>query len=174
MAALKHMASQADKIGVEFQIADLSQVPFFNADEEDDKPPSVQKLWEQYEWADAIVLSSPEYNYSYTPALKNALDWGSRMPGNVGFKGKAASIISAGGGMKGGRSQYHIRQVGVFLDLHILNKPEVMFSAFDGTFDKQTGALVSEDAQARLFAQLKALRDLAIQLRAPAKLTDEL
>ncbi len=165
MAALRYMASQGEKVGVQFEIADLSKVPFFNPDEESNKPDSVKKLLEQIEKADAFVLSSPEYNYSYAPALKNALDWGSRMPGNIGFKGKPASIISAGGGMKGGRSQYHLRQVGVFLDLFILNRPEVMLSAFDGTFDMQTGALVSEDAKSRLVLQLEALRDMTLKLK---------
>jgi len=166
MTALKYMASLSDKVGVEFEIADLSKVPFFNADEESNKPASVMKLLQQIEKADAFVLASPEYNYSYAPALKNALDWGSRMPGNIGFKGKPASMISAGGGMKGGRSQYHLRQVGVFLELFFLNRPEVMLSAFDGTFDKETGALVSEDAMSRIALQLEALRDMALKLNA--------
>ena len=61
------------------------------------------KLLEQFKNADAFVLASPEYNYSITPALKNALDWGSRLPGNEGFKSKAASMISCGGGFRGGR-----------------------------------------------------------------------
>lgn len=162
MAALKYMGSQASKVGVEFEIADLSKVPFFNPDEEDDKPDSVKTLLRQFEEADAFVLASPEYNYSYTPALKNALDWGSRMPGNIGFKGKAAALLSVGGGMRGGRSQYHLRQVGVFLDLYFLNKPEVFLSAFDGSF--KDGALVSEKAQGQLLHQLEALKELSVKL----------
>ena len=175
MSALRYMASQAPNANVEFQIADLSQVPFLNTDEESNKPPSVQKLLDQFQWADAIVLATPEYNYSYTPAIKNALDWGSRMPGNVGFKGKAAALLSVGGGLKGSRAQYHLRQVGVFLDLHILNKPEVLLSAFDGTFDTKTGELLADDAKARLVKQLEALRDFSIQLNpAPAAGSSEL
>jgi chromate reductase, NAD(P)H dehydrogenase (quinone) len=164
MAALKYMASQAEKVGVEFEIADLAKVPFFNVDDESNKTDAVKKLLAQIEKADAFVLSSPEYNYSYAPALKNALDWGSRLPGNVGFKGKPASMISAGGGLKGGRAQYHLRQVGVFLDLFFVNKPEVMLSAFDGTFDMKTGELISEDAKASIVLQLEALKALALKL----------
>ena len=125
-------------------------------------------MLEQMKEADAFVLTSPEYNYSMAPALKNALDWGSRIPGNEGFQGKAASIISAGGGLRGGRSQYHLRQVAVFLDLHVLNKPEVMLSSFDGTFDKETSKLVSEHAQESLVKQLGALQELSLKLNPAA------
>merc|ERR1712008_54054 len=109
-------------------------------------------MGEQFKAADAFVFSSPEYNYSFCPALKNALDWGSRLPGNEGFKGKTASMISCGGGFRGGRSQYHLRQVAVFLDLFVLNKPEVFLSSFDGTFDKESSELVSERAQGNFSA----------------------
>lgn len=169
MAALQHMALvAAPKLDIEFEVADLSDVPFLNVDTEDDKPPAVVKLLDQIRKADAFVLASPEYNYSLAPALKNALDWGSRMPGNEGFKGKAAAIISAGGGFRGGRSQYHLRQVAVFLDLYVLNKPEVFLSAFDGTFDKVTSELVSTQSQEKLLEQLEALKMLGQKLKGSA------
>jgi len=168
MEALKYMASQAPKLGIKFEIADITDVPLFNADKEDDKNAVTLKMLEQMKEADAFVLASPEYNYSMAPALKNALDWGSRIPGNEGFQGKAASIISAGGGLRGGRSQYHLRQVTVFLDLHVLNKPEVMLSSFDGTFDKETSKLVSEHAQESLVKQLGALQELSLKLNPAA------
>jgi len=173
LSALKYMASQAPKLGVEFDIAELGNVPFFNPDEEEDKNEATLKLLEQMKAADAFVFSTPEYNYSFTPALKNALDWGSRLPGNAGFKGKAASMISAGGGLRGSRSQYQLRQVAVFLDLFVLNKPEVMLSSFDGTFEKETAELVSDHAQEQLVQQLEALKELSLKLN-PKEATAEL
>jgi chromate reductase, NAD(P)H dehydrogenase (quinone) len=163
MEALKFMASVAPQVGMEMQIADLTRIPFFNADTEDEKPPALETLLQQMVDADAFVLASPEYNYSYTPALKNALDWGSRLPGNIGFKQKAASIISVAGGLKGGRSQYHLRQVAVFLDLFVLNKPEVMMSGFDGTFDSE-GQLVDKVSKDLMVQQLEALKELSLKL----------
>ena len=77
---------------------------------------------------------------------------------------KAASMISCGGGFRGGRSQYHLRQVCVFLDLFVLNKPEVFLSAFDGTFDKESSELVSSDKQELLVQQLEALKELSLKL----------
>jgi chromate reductase, NAD(P)H dehydrogenase (quinone) len=163
MEALKFMASVASQVGVEMEIADLTCIPFFNADTENEKPTSLETLLQQMVDADAFVLASSEYNYSFTPALKNALDWGSRLPDNIGFKQKAASIISVGGGHKGGRSQYHLRQVAVFLDLFVLNKPEVMLSGFDGTFDSQ-GQLVDKASMDRMIQQLEALKELSLKL----------
>ena len=173
MSALKYMQCQAVELGMDFEIAELQDVPFFNADTEDDKNEATIKLLEQMKAADAFVLASPEYNYSFAPALKNALDWGSRLSGNEGFKGKAASLISAGGGFRGGRSQYHVRQVAVFLDLFVLNKPEVFLSSFDGTFDKESSELVSEPAQESLVKQLGALKELSLKLN-PKEETPEL
>jgi chromate reductase, NAD(P)H dehydrogenase (quinone) len=164
MQALQYMATAAPKVGLEMEIADLTRIPFFNADTEDNKPPALEKLLQQMVDADAFVFASPEYNYSYTPALKNALDWGSRIKGNAGFKQKAASIISVGGGLKGGRSQYHLRQVAVFLDLFVLNKPEVMLSGFDGTTFDAEGNLSDEASVKRMVEQLEALKDLSLKL----------
>ena len=71
----------------------------------------------------------------------------------------------------GSRSQYHLRQVGVFLDLFFLNKPEVFIGAFDGSFD-EAGNLISERSQAQIVQQLEALRDLSLKLL-PAEETCE-
>ncbi|CAB9511357.1 Probable NADPH:quinone oxidoreductase [Seminavis robusta] len=166
MEALQYMASEAPKVGIEMEIADLSEIPFFNSDTEDDKHPAVEAMLQQMMNADAFLLASPEYNYSFAPALKNALDWGSRIPGNTGFGGKAASLISVGGGLKGGRSQYHLRQVAVFLDLFVLNKPEVLLSGFDGTFDED-GKLTDEKSMQRMVDQLMALKELSLKLNPP-------
>lgn len=63
---------------VSLEIADISALPFYNADIE--KPAVVQRLIDQVSAADGLVLACPEYNYSLAPALKNALDWLSREP----------------------------------------------------------------------------------------------
>jgi chromate reductase len=82
-----------------------------------------------------LLFATPEYNYSIPGVLKNAIDWVSRPPDQP-FAGKAAAIIGASPGPTGtARAQYHLRQVGVFLDLHFLNKPEVMISSAADRFD---------------------------------------
>ena len=118
--------------GIEIEVADLKEVPFYNADLEE-RPASVQQLYDSFEKADALLLACPEYNYSLAPALKNALDWASRAPDNYLLAGKPVAIMGSGGGMGSARAQYHLRQVCVFLDLHPLNKPEIFSNAFSAS-----------------------------------------
>lgn len=96
--------------------------------------------------------------------LKNAIDWASRPP-NV-WGDKAAAIVSASGGSRGVRSQYHLRQIGVFLDIHFINKPEFFLSAYEppSKFDAN-GDLIDADVRDKLKALLLALRAFALRLR---------
>jgi chromate reductase, NAD(P)H dehydrogenase (quinone) len=142
--------------GMVIEIADLSAVPFYNADISE-KPAAVQTLLAQIGQADALLFACPEYNYSLAPALKNALDWASREPDNHLMAGKPAAVMGAGGGMGTSRAQYHLRQVCVFLDLKLLNKPEVFCNAFSASFD-QEGRLVDERIQELISALLSALQ----------------
>ena len=142
--------------GMEIEIADLSDVPFYNADITE-KPEAVQTLLRQMQQADALLFGCPEYNYSIAPPLKNALDWASREPDNDLLAGKPAAIMGAGGGMGTSRAQYHLRQVGVFLDLHFINKPEIFCNAKSDSFDSN-GDLVDERIQGLVLQQLNALQ----------------
>lgn len=150
--------------GMEINIADLSEVPFYNADLIK-RPTAVQTLLTEIDQADALLLACPEYNYSLAPALKNALDWASREPDNLMLSGKPAAIMGSGGGMGTSRAQYHLRQVCVFLNLHLLNKPEVFCNAFTGSFDAE-GNLVDEKIQELIIEQLETLQKWAQRLRA--------
>lgn len=149
--------------GVSIEIADLADVPFYNADLTE-KPTSVIKLLAQMGEADALILGCTEYNYSIAPALKNALDWASREPDNNLLSGKPTALMGSGGGMGTSRSQYHMRQVCVFLNMHPLNKPEVFANAFANTFDDQ-GNLTDSKIQANIIAQLDALQSWTAQLQ---------
>lgn len=82
---------------------------------------------------------------------------------------KAAAVVSAGGGFGGGRSQYHLRQIGVFLDLHFINKPEFFLNAFQSPakFDSD-GNLIDAATKEKLKAVLLSL--LAFTLRLQGKL----
>ena len=149
--------------GMEVKLADLTEVPFFNADLSD-IPAPVQVLLDDIKQADALLLACPEYNYSMAPALKNALDWASRASENHLLAGKPAAIVGSGGGMGSARAQYHLRQVCVFLDIHLLNKPEVFSNAFNGSFDKE-GILTDESIQQLVVEQLTSLHSWAQMLR---------
>lgn len=141
--------------GMKIHVADLLDVPFYNADLAE-KPAAVQTLLQQISQADALIFACPEYNYSIAPALKNALDWASREPDNHMLTGKAVAIMGSGGGMGSARAQYHLRQVCVFLNLYPLNQPEVFSNAFSGSFDNN-GDLIDERIQGLVTKQLDAL-----------------
>lgn len=147
--------------GMQIMVAGLADVPFYNADITE-KPASVVRFLQQCVAADALLLVCPEYNYSMAPALKNALDWASREPANGLLSGKPAAIV--GGGMGTARAQYHLRQVAVFLNLHVLNQPEVFANAFSGAFDAD-GNLQDEKIQANISKLLLALQAWQRQLK---------
>jgi len=146
------------------EIADIGDIPFYNADITE-KPASILRVFSQLARADALVLSCTEYNYSIAPALKNILDWASREPGNALLSGKAVALMGAAGGMGSSRSQHHMRQVCVFLNLHPLNKPEVFANAYGGGFDAD-GNLMDLKITDTIVEQMKALADWATTLKA--------
>lgn len=163
MGLLKYAQANAPE-NIEINIADISELPLFNADLEA-FPPSVEKLFEELGKANGLLLACPEYNYSIAPALKNSLDWASRAQDNHLLTGKPVAIMGSGGGMGTSRAQYHLRQVCVFLDLYALNKPEVFCNAFDGSFD-ENGNLVNQNMQELILNQLQALEKMIKIFRA--------
>ncbi|MBR2329356.1 MAG: NAD(P)H-dependent oxidoreductase [Clostridia bacterium] len=130
MGMLRCAAENMPK-GTALEIADITAIPLYREDM--GTPESVKELARQVREADGLVLAVAEYNYSYAPALKNALDWLSREKGNL-LAGKTCAMMGAGGGMGSSRAQYHLRQCCVYLDIRVLNKPEVFASAFSDAF----------------------------------------
>ena len=134
--AALHAAQELLPAGVKLEIADISQLPLYNADlQAQGFPDAVNQLGIKIRAADALLFSSPEYNYSVSGVLKNAIDWVSRLDKQP-FAGKPAAIIGASMGILGtARAQYHLRQIGVFLDLRFINRPEVMIGKAQERFD---------------------------------------
>lgn len=123
----------------QLEIADLSDIPIYDGDRESAGfPASVQRLKQQIRAADALLIATPEYNYSVPGALKNALDWCSRPPSENPFRDKPLAVMGASPGLLGtARAQYHLRQIAVALDMHVLNRPEVMLGQADAKFDAE-------------------------------------
>ena len=102
----------------------IKDIPMYDGEDMDN--PLVKHLAEQISHSDGVIFITPEYNYSIPGVLKNAVDWLSRCDPQP-FVQKPAAIIGASPGNLGtARMQYHLRQVGVFLDIRFMNKPEVM------------------------------------------------
>ncbi|XP_065865483.1 NADPH:quinone oxidoreductase-like [Euphorbia lathyris] len=153
--------------GIKIEYIDISALPMLNTDLEGADgsfPPVIEAFRQTIREADSFIFASPEYNYSVTAPLKNAIDWASRPPNCWGDK--AAAIISTGGGFGGGRSQYHLRQIGVYLDLHFINKPEFFLKAFEppAKFDSH-GNLIDPEAKEKLKQVLASLYAFTLRLK---------
>lgn len=124
--------------------ADLD-FPLFNEDLQNDSgiPAPVQTLSDQIDRAEAVIISTPEYNKAPPGALKNALDWVSRTEGNP-WKDKPVAIMSATAGRAGGeRTQFALRLMMVAFRPRILQGPEVLLGGATDHFDED-GTLVTE------------------------------
>jgi chromate reductase len=139
--------------GVALQTVEISALPLYNEDLEKPLPAAVAAFKDAIRGADAVLICTPEYNYSVPGVLKNAIDWGSRPYGESAWAGKPVALLSASPGALGGaRAQYHLRQSFVFLDMLPVNQPEVMIARAHEKFDEQ-GTLKDETAK-KLIRQL--------------------
>ena len=139
----------------ELETFDLDGIPVFSEDDERTPPPKVIELKKGIREADAILLVTPEYNYSIPGGLKNAIDWASRPYGDNAWAGKPVALMGASVGRLGtARAQYHLRQVFVFLNMLAVNQPEVMIGNAAEQFDAD-GNLTNEQTQ-KLIQQLLA------------------
>src|ERR1700731_1181881 len=156
MATLRAAIAQKPP-GMTIEVADISQIPPYNEDvRQQGFPPPVETLRRQIAAAEALLFACPEYNYSMSGVLKNAIDWASRPPDQP-FAGKPCAIIGAAAGMAGSaRAQYDLRRSCVFLDMHPLNKPEVLIGQAQTKFDAD-GNLNDEAAGGFISDMLVAL-----------------
>jgi chromate reductase len=124
--ALLHTAIDLAPPGIEIEVAEIRDIPLFDEDlRAKGLPDAVQRFRERCARVDGVLIVTPEYNFSIPGVLKNAIDWASRPPQQP-FAGKPLGIMGASSGLSGTmRAQYHLRQVAVFLDMHVMNKPEV-------------------------------------------------
>ncbi len=125
--ALINTAKELAPENVEFEVLDLSGIPLYNQDEEKEMPMSVKEFKRKIKGADAILISTPEYNRSVPGVLKNAIDWASRPHGDNSFDDKPAGLIGATDGRVVGTivAQSHMRSILSFLNVHLLGKPQL-------------------------------------------------
>ncbi len=153
--ALLRAAQELLPSDAELETFDLEGIPLFNQDLEQ-QPVERVKLWkERIRAADAILICTPEYNYSIPGVLKNALDCASRPYGDNAFDGKPVAVMGASVGTLGSaRAQYHLRQSFVFLNMHPMNMPEIMVPTAQDKFDAN-GKLTDENVRKRVAEYLQ-------------------
>jgi chromate reductase, NAD(P)H dehydrogenase (quinone) len=162
--AALNTAIELKPAGMSVTVADISQIPLYDEDvRAQGFPAPVETLRQQIEAADALIFACPEYNYSMSGVLKNAIDWASRPPDQP-FAGKPIAILGAAAGIAGSaRAQLHLRHSCVFLDMHPLNKPEVLIFQAQNKFD-DNGKLTDDVARGLIGDLMVALYRWTLQI----------
>lgn len=163
--ALLAAASELLPEGMTLEKFDLSSIPLYNEDVRAlGYPKPVLELRDRIAASDALLIATPEYNYSIPGVLKNAIDWASRPP-DPPLNGKPVAIMGASTGNFGTvRAQMHLRQVCVYCNMFPVNRPEVLVMRAREKFDAG-GRLADEDARGFLRDLLVALADWTRRLR---------
>jgi chromate reductase len=149
---------------VQIHVIDIDDVPLYNADldDEDNPLPPVKRLREAMAAADALLIVTPEYNYSMPAVTKNVLDWASRVDGVL--EDKPAALMGASpGGFGTVRSQLQLRQLGPSCNIHFLNDPPLYVASARTKFDAD-GNLTDEKTKGQITAVLTALAAFARRL----------
>ncbi|WP_137388024.1 NADPH-dependent FMN reductase [Rhodoligotrophos defluvii] len=140
---------------LDFRFVDLSEIPMFNEDIEQNPPQSVITLREEIRAADGVLFVTPEYNRSFPALLKNAIDWGSRPYGHNSWSGKPGSVVGTSMSPIGtAAAQAQLSHVLRILGVHLLGQPEVYLTYSEGLFDADHD-VTKEDTRAFLEKYLK-------------------
>lgn len=145
---------------LELEILEIGHLPFYNEDNEPTPPASWVEFRQRVAKADALVFVTPEYNRSTPPALKNAIDIGSRPYGSNVWSRKPATIISSAMGAMGGfGANHHLRQTLGCLNVRLLQQPEAYLGDMgDSLFDAE-GGIVNERTRNFLNTHIQAYAD---------------
>jgi chromate reductase len=148
------------------EIAEIIGIPLYNEDDERDSgfTEQVQSLRDKVMSADALLIATPEYNYSLTGALKNAIDWLSRPP-SPPINLMPVAVFGAGGRLGTARAQRHFRDIALHNDLRLVQQPEVLISEPWDKFDDDL-VLTDERTRDQLHRLVIALRGLTTRIRA--------
>ena len=135
--ALLEEAKQLLPRDATLEVVDVSKLPLYNQDLDHDLPEAVKDLKKKIRSADAILIATPEHNYSVTAVLKNAIEWGNRPPRDTSWSGKPAAVISASTGLRGGvRAQLHLRQIMIDLNMYPINRPLLLVANAKDKFNE--------------------------------------
>jgi chromate reductase len=164
--ALLNHAIRLSPPHIQIDIFDLSPIPLYNEDVriENGEPESVKKFKEKIFVSDALLIAVPEYNYSLTGVLKNAIDWASRPVDSSPLNEKPFAMMSTGGILGGARAQYHMRQIAVFTNMHPINKPELLIPKANENFDKE-GNFIDPKNEDRIINLLESLYGWTLKLK---------
>ncbi|WP_343669332.1 NAD(P)H-dependent oxidoreductase [Chitinophaga sp.] len=124
--------------GVEFKIIPIDELPIYNQDFDDhhNVPAAYVTFRNAIQSLHGVIFVTPEHNRSIPAVLKNALDVGSRPYGKSVWNGKPAAVFSNSPGNIGGfGANHHLRQCLVFLNIPVMQQPEVYIQKSHELFD---------------------------------------
>jgi chromate reductase, NAD(P)H dehydrogenase (quinone) len=163
--ALLEAAKQLLPQDATLEVVDVSRLPLYNQDLEHDMPEVVKELKKKIRGADAILIATPEHNYSISAVLKNAIEWGNRPPRDAAWNGKPAAIISASTGLRGGaRAQLHLRQIMIDLNMYPINRPLLLVANAKDKFNESL-QLIDEETRQTLREVLSSLAEWTRKLQ---------
>lgn len=146
---------------VDIVLHDLRDLPFYDGDLEDaGVPASVEALRTALEDADALLIATPEYNWSVPAVLKNAIDWASRGPDSP-LEQLPTAVISAAGGSGGRLVQAHLREVFAHNDVDLLDQQVMIPRA---RVHIEDGRLVGEPHRTDVESLIATLADHATRV----------
>jgi chromate reductase len=155
--------------GMTLELFDLAPLPLYNEDLEIEigLPESVQLFHARLAAADALLIATPEYNFSIPGVLKNALDWASRRtvdgrPSPV--TDKPLAMMGGGGRLGTARAQLHLRDIAIHNNMHVVNSPQVYVIGVRNHFDA-AGNLTDQNTADQIAALLTALAAWTRRLR---------
>lgn len=138
---------------VDYEWAEIGDLPVYNEDLEAERPPAVHRIRRQIQEADGILMATPEYNHSLPGGLKNAIDWLSRNPSVLA--GKPLVLMGVSIGRIGtARAQMQWREVFYTCQMIHVPQPEI-YVTIGGSF--QDGRLVKPDAVEKVRESVLAL-----------------
>lgn len=148
--ALLRAARDLAPSSMTLDLYDLADLPLYNEDLEADPPAAARDLRARVRAADALLFATPEYNFSVSGVLKNAIDWGSQPLGANVWDGKPAAILGAAvSGIGTARAQLHLRQILAPLNVAVMPAPEFLLGKAPEKFDP-AGKLTDEPTRAAL------------------------
>jgi chromate reductase len=165
---LLHVANGLLPQDMTMEIVSIADLPIYNADLDlpfaTVRPQAVTKFRDALSRSDGFLFVSPEYNYSIPGGLKNAIDWASRGEDSP-LLHKPVAVMGATPGMWGTiRMQLAFQAVFTFLDMHPVQKPEVLIASAAKKFD-DAGKLNDEFGIKLVKEKLEALKKLVVALR---------
>lgn len=148
---------------LDLEIVEIGDLPLYNQDDEAALPAQVQRFKSQIEGADAVLFVTPEYNRSFSAALKNAIEWGSRPWGKNSWNGKPGAIIGATPGAVGtAAAQSQLRSIASVLGVAVLAQPEIYLNYREGQI--VDGEIADEGVQGLLNGWVESFADWVAKL----------